>query len=131
MLLSGEVDVTQAWNGGALRLTLAHPQFKFVVPKEGTLLFVDNLCLLKSAPNPDAAHQFLDFLLAPKNTARNMASIKYAMPNPAAMEFVPPELRDNTTMFPPLGDMSKFGVLLDLGDFLPEIQRRWVRLKSE
>ena len=44
---------------------------------------------------------------------------------------MPRELRDNATMFPPLGDMSSFGALLDLGDFLPEIQRRWVRLKSE
>ena len=131
MLLSGEVDVAQGWNGSALRLSLAHPRFKFVVPKEGTLLFVDNLCLLNSAPNPEAAHQFLDFLLAPENTARNMASIKYAMPNPPAMDLMPRELRDNATMFPPLGDMSSFGVLLDLGDFLPEIQRRWVRLKSE
>ena len=131
MLLSGEVHVAQGWNGGALRLTLAHPQFKFVVPEEGTLLFVDNLCLLKTAPNPDAAHRFLDFLFEPENTARNMQSIKYAMPSSAALDYLPEELRENETMFPPLGDMSGFEVMLDMGDFLPEIQKRWVRLKSE
>ncbi len=131
MLLSGEADIAMNWNGGALRLNLDHPRFQFVVPQEGTLLFVDNLCLLKSSPHPDAAHRFLDFLLDPAQSARNMQSILYAMPNPDALQRLPPDLRDNPTMFPPLGDMSRFGVMLDLGPLLPEVQKRWIRLKNE
>ncbi len=131
MLLGGEVDLAQNWNGGALRLMSEHPEFRFVVPKEGTVLFVDNLCLLKSAPNPEAAHQFLDFILDPRNASRNMESILYAMPIPEAQKLMSAELRDNTTMFPSLDDMAKFSVVSDLGPFLPEIQARWIRLKSQ
>ncbi len=132
MLLSGDVDLAMNWNGSAVKLVRAHPQqFKFVVPQEGSLLFVDNLCLLKTAPNPDAAYRFLDFLLDPPHAARNMQSILYAMPIPAAVALLPPELRDNTTIFPSLGDMSRFHVLLDMGPFLPEIQKRWIRLKNQ
>lgn len=131
MLLGGEADVAMTWNGQALRLTTDHPEFKFIIPKEGTLLFADNFCLLKDAPHPDAAHLFLNFLLDPAQSSRNMQYIRYAMPNPEAIRRLPPDLRDSETMFPPLGDMSKLDVMLDMGDFLPEIQRRWVRLVNE
>ena len=131
MLLSGEVDVAMAWNGLAVKLISDHPEFKFIVPKEGTLLFADNLCLMKDAPHPDAAYRFLNFLLDPVQSSRNMLHIRYAMPNPEAIQLLPSDLRDNETMFPPLGDMSTLDVMLDMGEFLSEIQNRWVRLKNE
>ncbi len=131
MLLSGEVDVAMVWNGLALRLVTDHPEFKFIVPKEGTLLFADNWCLLKDAPHPDAAYQFINFMLDPVQSSRNMQHIRYAMPNPNAIQLLPPDLRDNPAMFPPLGDMSNIDILPDFGEFLPEIQNRWIRLKNE
>ncbi|MDD4737407.1 MAG: extracellular solute-binding protein [Kiritimatiellae bacterium] len=131
MLLREEIYFGQNWNGNALRLIADHPQFKFVIPKEGSLMFADNICLLKTAPNPDAAHLFIDFLLQPENTARNIQTIQYAMPNPDACLLLPQELRENMVLFPPLGDMSNLQILPDYGTFLPKINERWVRLKSE
>lgn len=130
MLSSGEVVLAQNWNGKVLRLNREHPEFKFVVPKEGTLMFIDNMCLLKTAPHPDAAHRFLNFLLEPENASKNMQTILYAMPHPEARTLLPADLQNNSTMFPPLGNLSGLDVMPDLGPFLPEIQSRWVRLKS-
>lgn len=131
MLANGEAVIAPAWNGEVLKLAIHHPEFKFIIPREGTLLFVDNLALLKSAPHPESAHLFLDFLLDPQHTARNMQCIRYAMPNPEAVQLLPADMRENTTLFPPLGDMSRFSIMPDLGSFLVEIQKRWVRLKNQ
>ncbi len=131
MLLGGEVVAAQNWNGNAMRLNRKHPQFKFLIPKEGTLLFVDTLCLLQTAPNPAAAYAFVNYLLEPANAQRNMQGILYAMPNPEARRRMPPELRDDTTLFPPITDMSQLSVMADLGPFLQEVRKRWIRLKTE
>ena len=131
MLLGGEADVAMAWNGLALKLVFEHPEFRFVVPDEGTLMFADNMCLLRNAPHPDEAHQFINFLLDPANSAINMRYILYAMPNPDAIRLLPDELRNSEVMFPPLGDMSRLDVMPDLGEFLSVLQTHWVRIKSE
>ena len=131
MLGGGEADLGMVWNGLALKMIEDHPSFRFLLPREGTMLFADNFCILRQAPNPAAAHRFLDFILQPAHSARNMQYIRYAMPNPDAIRLLPDDLRDSPVMFPPIDDISNLDISLDLGDYLAEIQKRWIRLKSE
>jgi spermidine/putrescine transport system substrate-binding protein len=131
LLAAGEVDIAHTWSGTLLKLALEHPQFKFVVPKEGVLLFVDNLCIPKDAPNPDLAQRFVDFLLQPEMSARNIRTILYAMPNPEAQALLDKGLRENPMLFPPVEDLSRYDITRDLGEYMAEIQRSWTELKSE
>lgn len=131
MLAGGDADIAQNWNGNALRLMMGDDRFAFVVPREGSLMFADNFCLLSSAPNPDAAHRFLDFLFEPAHAAKNMEYIMYAMPHPAAKALLPEKLRNNNAMFPPMDDLSRLDIMPDYGSYLTEIQKRWTRLRNE
>lgn len=131
MLLSNEAVMAQAWNGQAQKLTSEHPKFRFVIPKEGATLFIDGFVLLKSAPNPEAAHQFIDFLLEPQRSRQNMEAILYPMPNAAARALLPAEIRDDPTIFPADADRKQLSVMSDLGDFRRQIQSRWERLLAE
>ncbi|KAA6187434.1 extracellular solute-binding protein [Thiohalocapsa marina] len=131
MLLSHEAVMAQAWNGQAHKLSSEHPEYRFVVPEEGASLFIDSLVLLASAPNPDAAHRFIDFLLAPERSSQNMEAILYPMPNATARALLPPEIRDDTTIFPAGVDGKRLNIMSDPGDFRRQIQGRWERLLAE
>jgi len=55
--LTGSIEVN--------RMTQRRPEIKFVLPRDGSLLYVEYACIPKSAPNPELAYQFLNHLLHP------------------------------------------------------------------
>ena len=57
-----------------------------MVPKEGSDLWADTMVVLKSSKNKEAAHAFIDYILARKTHAWVVENILYKVPNKAAME---------------------------------------------
>ena len=53
LLLSGEVALAQEWNGDILQAMDEDDDIGYVVPKEGGLLWEDDLCIPVGAPNPE------------------------------------------------------------------------------
>jgi spermidine/putrescine transport system substrate-binding protein len=78
LLVSGDVAVSQIWNGYAQRARLEKPSIQYIFPKEGMTGWMDNLAILANAPNVDNAKTFIDFMLEPENAARNSNAIGYA-----------------------------------------------------
>jgi spermidine/putrescine transport system substrate-binding protein len=78
LLVSGDVAVSQIWNGYAQRARLEKPTIRYVFPKEGLTGWMDNLAILNDAPNVENAKLFIDFMLEPKNAALNSNDIGYA-----------------------------------------------------
>jgi spermidine/putrescine transport system permease protein len=128
LMLSGDVWIAHTWNGQLSRLANMNPKFKAVVPKEGVLFWVDNLCIPASSANKKNAEKFLNFLLRPENTARNIRVINYAMPNDSAQKLLESSLRNNKIIFPET-DESGFKVLEDKGAFNRKIDRAWTEVK--
>lgn len=131
LLLNGEVYLAHIWSGNLFLMTDERPEFKFVVPKEGTLMFMDNFCIPKDAPHKENAEKFINFILRPQNSAKIINKVCYAMPNPSALEFVDEEIRNNPAIFPPQEILDKCEVLEDLGDFMPQMDKLWTELKTK
>ena len=129
MMQSGDVWIAQTWNGLAARLNAIDPKFKLCMPKEGVVFFVDNMCIPAKSPHKKNAERFINFLLDPANSARNMKKIRYAMPNEHARLMLEPELRDNPIIFPDISDPSKLEVMRDLGPFNKQLDKAWTELK--
>jgi len=68
-LTSGDVDVSQNWNGYSWRARQQIPTLQFAYPKEGIEGFMDNVAVLKDAPNLENAKLFQNFIMAPENAA--------------------------------------------------------------
>ena len=68
-ITSGDVAVTQEWNGAAYRARQKLPTAKYAYPKEGTEGWMDNVSVLKGAANLENAKLFQNFVMAPENAA--------------------------------------------------------------
>ena len=69
VLVSGDAAAGQIWNGFGMRARAEKATLKYAYPKEGITGWMDNLVVLKGAPNLDNAKKFLNFMLEPENAA--------------------------------------------------------------
>ena len=74
--------------------------FRYVVPKEGSVAWFDSLAIPADAPHPEAAHAFIEFMLRPDIAARNASFIGSASMNAAATPLVAAALRDDPGIYP-------------------------------
>lgn len=77
LLTSGDVDASMMWNGNAYRVRLERPTMRFAYPKEGVEGFMDNVVVLKDAPNLENAKLFVNFMMDPQNAGMNSDYNKY------------------------------------------------------
>jgi spermidine/putrescine transport system substrate-binding protein len=84
-LASGEALMAHAWDGWCNYGTQANTAIKFMVPSEGSDLWVDTMVVLKSSKHQDQAFEFVNFMLAKENHAWVAENILYKVPNQAAM----------------------------------------------
>ena len=85
-LLSGEASMTHAWDGWCNYAIWENPDVKFVVPSEGSDLWVDTMVIMKSSSNKDEAHAFINYILDPAISTWTVENIMYKVPNKTAME---------------------------------------------
>ncbi len=87
-LAQGDLALTMAWSGDVLGKTLDNPDIKFVVPEEGGILWVDNMCIPQNAEHPIDAMMMMDFVYQPEIAAQMTAWINYICPVPEAQDIL-------------------------------------------
>ncbi len=116
-LVSGEASLVQAWDGWCNYGIAEKPEIKYVIPKEGSDLWVDAIVVTKASKNPEAAHKFIDFVLNAENGKWVVENIMYKSPNKAGMEAVDKSMLEkfpNMAIAP--ADLLKYEQLRDLGN---------------
>lgn len=116
-LVSGEASLVQAWDGWCNYGIAENDKIKYVIPKEGSDLWVDTMVITKSSPNQEAAHKFIDFILNADNGKWVVENIMYKTPNKAGMDAVDKAMFEkypNMAIAP--ADLLKYEQLLDLGN---------------
>jgi len=115
-LVSGEAELVHAWDGWCNYGIAENAEIKYVIPKEGSDLWVDTMVITAASENKEAAHKFLNFILTADNGAWVPSNILYKVPNKAAMEALDPAL---IAQYPNLGmtpaELLKQEQLRDLG----------------
>ena len=74
---------------------------KYVIPREGALLWVDTLAIPVGARNPDNAHRFIDYLLRPDVIAAISNYVQYANGNAASRSLLDPAVLSDPGIYPP------------------------------
>ncbi|MGI0489273.1 polyamine ABC transporter substrate-binding protein [Pantanalinema rosaneae CENA516] len=102
-LLAGDLVLAMVYSADAVRLIKDNPDrnLKYVIPQSGTSLWSDTIVIPKTAPNPDAAYAWINYMLQPSVAAQITQRQFFATPNQAAYDQLPAPLRNNTSLFPP------------------------------
>jgi len=129
-VVSGDATLAIVYNGDAIRAMAEDPKVDFVIPREGSLIWVDAMTITAGAPNPEGAHRFINYLLDHQVGARLANFIRYASPNAAAMPLVNAADRNNPKIYPPDDLMKRMEYLQDLGNETRLYDEIWTAVKS-
>ena len=132
-VVAGAANAAVVYNGDAVRSINENKDIPlaFVLPKEGSEIWLDSMCIPAKAPNVGAAHKWINFILDSKVGARLSNYNQYATPNKAAMEFVNPDDLNNPAIYPPPEVIKTLVFSKDLGNELRIIDEAWTMVKSQ
>ena len=100
---SGDAVAVIGWSGDAVQLQADDPNIEFRMPKEGCMLWSDNMVIPIGAPNPVAAEAFMNYVYDPKNQAQIEAYVNYVSPVAGTKEILlkdDPSIAKNQLIFP-------------------------------
>jgi spermidine/putrescine-binding protein len=132
LLASGENLLAHGWNGDFLVAQEENEDVSFVVPDEGGVIWVDNICIPKGVSPEEklAAEMFIDFILRGDIGAMLSEYNYYASPNAAAEEILGEEFTGDPAVYPPEEVMSRLQFLEPVGEAESIFQRLWDEVKS-
>jgi putrescine transport system substrate-binding protein len=136
-LANGDLCLAVGYNGDVLQARdRAHDankgiEIKYIVPKEGSILWFDMLAIPKDAPDPDSAYAFMNTMMTPQASADVSDFRRYATANTSALPLVKPEVRNDPGIYPPPELRQKLAVqLADSPEQTRAITRVWQKFKT-
>jgi putrescine transport system substrate-binding protein len=136
-LANGDLCIAVGYNGDVLqardRAKDANKgiEIKYMVPKEGSILWFDMLAIPKDAPDRDSAYAYLNYIMEPKVIADISNFKRYANANLASQPYVLQSVKDDPAIYPPPELREKLAVqLADSPEQTRIITRMWERFKT-
>ncbi|MFC0268278.1 ABC transporter substrate-binding protein [Kushneria aurantia] len=122
------------YNGDYLQYSTDDPEgfanTEFVIPKEGSELWVDSMVIPAGAPHPELAHRFINFILDPEVGAQLSNYTFYSTPNEAALPLLDDALREPPSQ-PTEEEMARLSFTPTLsGEALSRFQQLWNEVQS-
>ena len=114
-LLNGDVSIGIVWGGEGAILLQSDPKFRWIIPAEGTHLFIDSLAIPKTAKNVNNAEAFMNFILRTDISKQISDAFPYTNPNLAARKILTEEQIKNKASFPSDEEITKMQVFRDIG----------------
>ncbi len=121
-MIGGEAAVGVIYSGEMLYIQEEVEALKldydleYVIPKEGTNLWLDSWVIPANAANKENAEKWIDFLCRPEIALRNFEYITYPTPNKGAFELLDEDLQANKALFPDIDSLEGSEVYRYLGD---------------
>ena len=131
-MIAGEATVALVWSGDATYCMSESDELNYVVPKEGSNIFYDSMCIPHNARNVSGAEKFIDFMCRADIAAMNYEYVGYAIPNTAAVElWGAEEYNASPVNNPPQETLDKCQVFKYLGDQTKLYDTIWTEIISE
>lgn len=111
-----EAALAPYYAGDAYTMMADNDQLAFAVPKEGTNVFVDAMCIPKGSQQKEAAEMYINFMCEAEVAAANIEYIGYSSPNAAAMELLDEEILNSPIIYPSADVLEKGEEFLHLSD---------------
>ena len=136
-LANGDLCISVGYNGDVMqardRAREANKgiDIKYVVPKEGSILWFDMLAIPKDAPDPDSAYAFMNYMMTPQVIADVSNFKRYANANLASQPLVLPAVKDDPGIYPTPEQRQKLALQqADSPEQTRAITRVWQKFKT-
>ena len=136
-LANGDICVTIGWSGDILQAKARAEEAKngveinYVIPKEGTYMWFDNLAIPADAKNLDEAHAFINYLMKPEVIANITNVVQFPNGNKAATPLVDEAIRNDPGIYPTADTLKKIYTFPDLPAKVQRLMTRsWTKIKS-
>ncbi len=132
-MIGGEAALGVIYSGEALYCQQENPDLDYVIPKEGTNIWIDSWVIPKNAKNVENAEAFINFLCRPDIAKMNFDYITYSIPNTAGRDLIDDEsLRNSPIAFPDDSKLENCETFRFLGDDNGALYNRlWREIKSK
>lgn len=127
-MLSGKLWAAQIYSGEGMAATDKNENLRYVIPKEGAAIWVDNFAIPRDARHKAQAHAFLNFILKPDVNADIASELWYATPNTAAKPLMDPEVAQSPAVYPSPAIRKRCEFYHSVGAATALYTRLWSRL---
>jgi spermidine/putrescine-binding protein len=132
ILAAGDVWFAHGYNGQIAKVAAREPErLGYVLPREGATLWMDNVCVPRTARNVASIYAFLGYILEPEVNARIVNGISYASANIPARKFIKSEILSDPAVYPPDSALEKCEFIKDIGDATELMDELWTEIKAQ
>lgn len=132
-MIGGEAALGVIYSGEAIFTQSENPDLEYVIPKEGSNVWIDSWVIPKNAKNKENAEAFINFLCRPDIALMNFEYITYSTPNEAARALIEDEeIRNSSIAFPDSSELERLETFRFLGEENDRIYNEmWREVKSQ
>lgn len=132
-MIGGEAALGVIYSGEAIYTQRENPDLEYVIPQEGTNVWIDGWVIPKNAPNKENGEKFIDFMCRGDIALMNFEYITYSTPNTAAQELIEDEdIRNSQIAFPDLSQYQNLETFTYLGEEGDELYNNlWKEVGSQ
>lgn len=132
-MIGGEAALGVIYSGEAIYTQRENADLAYVIPKEGTNVWIDSWVIPKNAPNKENAEAFINFMCREDIALMNFEYITYSTPNTAAQALIEDEdIRNSEIAFPDLSQYENLETFQYLGPEGEELYNNlWKEVKSD
>ena len=132
-MIGNEAAIGVIYSGEAIYTQRENPDLEYVIPKEGTNVWIDSWVIPKNAPNKENAEKFIDFMCREDIALMNFEYITYSTPNVAAQALIEDEdIKNSKIAFPDLSQYDNLETFHYLGEVGDELYNNlWKEVKAQ
>ena len=128
-MVAGEAALAVIYSGDALYAMEKAENLAYVVPEEGSNVWVDGMCVLKNSKNKEAAECFINFLCEPEIARMNMDHIFYSSPIRQVVENLTEEEAANGALNPSQEVIARCEYYNDISDSMDLYEGIWMEIR--
>nr|WP_296042781.1 extracellular solute-binding protein [uncultured Blautia sp.] len=131
-MIGNEAAIGVIYSGEAIYTQKENPNLEYVIPKEGSNIWIDSWVIPKNAEHKENAEKFINFLCRPDIALKNFEYITYSTPNDAARALIEDEdIRNSEIAFPDLSQYDNLETFQYLGTEADQMYGDlWNKVKS-
>ena len=131
-MIGNEAAIGVIYSGEAIYTQKENPNLEYVIPKEGSNIWIDSWVIPKNAEHKENAEKFINFLCRPDVSAANLDYIGYSTPETAAKEYMDDEVIESPVSYPDDETLARSESFAELGiEATQTMNDLWLSVKTE